>query len=114
MNDSCSTILLIWQKISSVKWLPTTPNPQHPLRVVLLKPLITWVITSHKLEVKKWNLSDENDKANVKQRSAPIQHRCKSEMGLIVDKPKPGFGNTNDGNTSSRFLVYPELASDIF
>lgn len=35
-------------------------------------------------------------------------------MGLVVDKPKPGFGNTNDRNTSDRFLGYPELASDIF
>ncbi|XP_053970340.1 uncharacterized protein LOC128872056 isoform X3 [Hylaeus volcanicus] len=26
-------------------------------------------------------------------------------MGLIVDVPKPGFGNSNDGNTSRRFFA---------
>ena len=29
--------------------------------------------------------------------------------GFIVGKPKPGFGNTNDGNTESRFFIKPEL-----
>jgi len=32
---------------------------------------------------------------------------------LIVDVPKPGFGNTNDGNTSRRFFVDPDLAAEI-
>lgn len=34
-------------------------------------------------------------------------------MGLIVDIPKAGFGNTNDGNASRRFLMNPEIASQI-
>jgi hypothetical protein len=34
-------------------------------------------------------------------------------MGLIVDVPKPGFGNTNDGNTSRRFFAGPDLAAEI-
>lgn len=85
-----------------------------------ISPLHAWIRSfecllhiSYRLEVKKWQIRDENDKANVKQRSARIQDRFKSEMGLIVDKPKPGFGNTNDGNTARRFFGNPELASDI-
>lgn len=58
---------------------------------------------SYRLEVKKWQLRNESDKASVKQRSHEIQNKFKSTLGLIVDKPKPGFSNTNDGNTARRF-----------
>lgn len=34
-------------------------------------------------------------------------------MGLIVDKPKPGFGTTNDGNTARRFFSYPSASAAI-
>lgn len=30
-----------------------------------------------------------------------------------MDKPKPGFGNTNDGNTSRRFFEQPDAAARI-
>lgn len=85
-----------------------------------ISPLHAWIRSfecllhiSYRLEVKKWQVRDESDKENVKQRSARIQERFKVEMGLIVDKPKPGFGNTNDGNTARRFFENPEQASDI-
>lgn len=68
---------------------------------------------SYRLEIKKWQLRDSSDKANVKQRSLSIQAHFKEEMGLIVDKPKPGFGNTNDGNTARRFFRNPELSAEI-
>lgn len=32
---------------------------------------------------------------------------------MLVDIPKAGFGNTNDGNTSRRFFAGPETASKI-
>nr|CAI5830791.1 unnamed protein product [Callosobruchus analis] len=63
--------------------------------------------------VKKWRLRDESDNENVKQRSARIQERFKAEMGLNVDKLRPVFGNTSDGNTVRRFFENPEQASDI-
>ena len=34
-------------------------------------------------------------------------------MGLIVDEPKPGFGNSNDGNTARRFFKNPDIAAEI-
>ena len=34
-------------------------------------------------------------------------------MGLIVDRPKPGYGNTNDDNTVRRFFLNPEKSGDI-
>jgi hypothetical protein len=34
-------------------------------------------------------------------------------MGLLVDIPKPGYGNTNDGNTSRRFFSDHTTSADI-
>nr|CAI5842224.1 unnamed protein product [Callosobruchus analis] len=34
-------------------------------------------------------------------------------MGLIVDKPKPGYGNTSDGNTARRFFRNIEISAAI-
>lgn len=68
---------------------------------------------SYKLPVKKWQLRSDADKAIVKERKKNIQEKFRSETGLIVDVPKAGFGNTNDGNTSRRFFANPELAAEI-
>lgn len=37
----------------------------------------------------------------------------KKEIGLVVDKPKPGFENSNDGNTARRFFANPEFSAEI-
>lgn len=68
---------------------------------------------SYKLPVKKWQLRTQTDKNIVKERKALIQEELKNKMGLMVDIPKAGFGNTNDGNTSRRFFNNPELAAEI-
>lgn len=34
-------------------------------------------------------------------------------MALLVDKPKQGFGSTNDGNTARRFFQNPQKSSEI-
>lgn len=68
---------------------------------------------SYKLPVKKWHLRNEADKIIVNERKKVIQEKFKNEIGLLVDVPKAGFGNTNDGNTSRRFFSNPELAAEI-
>lgn len=68
---------------------------------------------SYKLPVKKWQLRSEADKTIVKERKAEIQRIFRQETGLIVDVPKSGFGNTNDGNSSRRFFSDPQQASEI-
>jgi len=42
-----------------------------------------------------------------------IQTEFKNELGLIVDKPKHGFGSSNDGNTARRFFENPEITAQI-
>ncbi|KAL0879456.1 hypothetical protein ABMA27_003207 [Loxostege sticticalis] len=85
-----------------------------------LSTLHAWIRTfecllhiSYRLEIKKWQVRGDDDKAIVKQRSKEIQKLFKDRMGLIVDKPKPGYGNTNDGNTARRFFSKAELSSEI-
>lgn len=68
---------------------------------------------SYRLDIKKWQARGDDDKSSVQQRSEEIKKKFKNQMGLIVDKPKPGYGNTNDGNTARRFFMNPELSGEI-
>lgn len=42
-----------------------------------------------------------------------IQKEYKVKTGVIIDGPKPGFGNSNDGNTARRFCKNAELSTEI-
>lgn len=68
---------------------------------------------SYRLDIKKWQVRGDDDKASVKQRSDHIKQQFKSKMGLIVDKPKPGYGNSNDGNTARRFFLNAEMSAEV-
>ena len=59
---------------------------------------------AYKEPLKKWQARTPEEKKVVKETKEKIQKRFKEEMGLLVDVPKPGFGNTKDGNTSRRFF----------
>lgn len=85
-----------------------------------LSTLHAWIRTfecclhiSYRLDIKKWQARSAEDKTSVKQRSDEIKRRFKQEMGLTVDKPKPGYGSSNDGNTARRFFGNPELSAQI-
>ena len=67
----------------------------------------------YRLDIKKWQVRSDENKFNVQQRSEEIKQKFKNHMGFIVDKPKPGFGNTNDGNIPCRFFIKPELSGEI-
>lgn len=67
---------------------------------------------SYKLPIKKWQARG-NDKDIVSENKARIQKEFRERCGLIVDKPKPGFGNSNDGNTARRFFKTAELSAEI-
>lgn len=68
---------------------------------------------SYKLPVKKWTVRDEEEKRIVKENKKRIQDLFKQNLGLIVDRPKPGFGNTNDGNTARRFFQNKKISAQI-
>lgn len=70
---------------------------------------------SYKLraEVHKSRVSDKSDKEKIKCAKEHIQKEFREKLALLVDIPKAGFGNTNDGNTSRRFFNCPEEAATI-
>lgn len=68
---------------------------------------------AYKLPVPNWPSRSEADKLIIKNNKERIQKEFKHKLGLRVDFPKSGFGNTNDGNTSRRFFEDPELAAEI-
>lgn len=68
---------------------------------------------SYKPPIKKWVVQSESDKEVVRQRKHKIQVDFRKKLGLIIDVPKPGLGNTNDGNMSRRFFKNPLIASKI-
>ena len=68
---------------------------------------------SYRLDIKKWQVRSDEDKSRVQKRSEGIKQKFEKHTGLIIDKPKPGFENTNDGNTARRFFMKPELSGEI-
>lgn len=68
---------------------------------------------SYRLEIKTWQVRGTENKAKFKDRKTYIQNALRSGMGLLVDIPKQGGGNTNDGNTARTFFKNPEKASEI-
>lgn len=69
---------------------------------------------AYRMPLKKGRLNKKRDDVSiVHQRKTEIQEEFRVRMGLLVDIPKPGFGNTNDGNSSRRFFGNPELVAEI-
>lgn len=44
---------------------------------------------------------------------AKIQRELKDKLGILVDQPTSGSGNTNDGNTARRFFSHTEIVSAV-
>ena len=68
---------------------------------------------AYRLPLKTWQVRGASNKTIFQNRKKHIQTSFKERMGLIVDKPKPGFGSTNDGNTARRFFANPKVTSEI-
>ena len=68
---------------------------------------------SYRLPVKKWRVTSQEDKALVAARKQEVHDRFKAELGLKVDEPKQGAGNTNDGNTARRAFQDEKTFADI-
>lgn len=68
---------------------------------------------SYRLDIKAWQVKSESMKANVAKRKEDIQNKFKMTLGLIIDRPKQGFGSTNDGNTARTFFKNYEKSAEI-
>lgn len=67
----------------------------------------------YKIGVHKWQTRKDEEKKVVAERKRVIQAAFKKELHLDVDKPKQGFGSSNDGNTARRFFENTQISSRI-
>lgn len=68
---------------------------------------------AYRLNFQKWSVRSEEDKIQLKEMKQRIQKEFKERTGLLIDYPKQGAGNSNDGNTARRFVRDPNLTSEI-
>lgn len=73
-----------------------------------------FIHVAYRLDLKKWQIRSTDEKNKFMDRKREIQSKFRSEMGLLVDRPRPGgSGTSNDGNTARRFFNNPGLAAKI-
>ncbi|KAK4871438.1 hypothetical protein RN001_016456 [Aquatica leii] len=68
---------------------------------------------SYKLPLQKWQARGAKNKEIIDIRKHETRQKFKSELGLIIDKPKPGYGSSNNGNTARRFFENAAVSSEI-
>lgn len=66
----------------------------------------------YRITLKKWRITGI-DKVEFEKQRKLIQDQFRQRLGLIIDMPKQGSGNTNDGNTARRFFENPAVSSQI-
>ena len=67
----------------------------------------------YKLENQSYQARTPEQKVSVQIRKKKIQKECREKLSLIVDVPKVGFGNSNDGNTARKAFANSEVFSQI-
>lgn len=68
---------------------------------------------SYNLSFQKWAARTPEDKKSKEDKKKLVQSLFRSRMGLHVDKPRQGSGNSNDGNTARRFFENYHCAAEI-
>lgn len=58
---------------------------------------------SYRMNICEWQIRGDKNKETFKKTKEEIKAKFK-EIGLIIDKVKPGFGTSNDGNTARAFF----------
>lgn len=71
------------------------------------------MLVTYRVEIKQWQVRNSCDKEKLKLSKREIQEKFQKKLGLNVDKPRPGFGSSYDGNTSKRFFQQPAVSSSI-
>ena len=59
---------------------------------------------SYRLNIKKWQIRDTSNKKLFSENEIRIQRQFKEKLGLLVDRLKPGYDNSNDGNMARDFF----------
>lgn len=68
---------------------------------------------SYNLAFKKWAASTPENKKVKEEKKRFVQARFREDLGLHIDKPRQGSGNSIDGNTAKRFFQNYECSAEI-
>lgn len=68
---------------------------------------------AYRMKIKKWMIKGNENKKIYNDEKKRIYTELKEELGLNVDRPAQGSGNTNNGNTARRFFANPDVVSRI-
>lgn len=58
---------------------------------------------SYRIGIECWQVKGEN-REKMETRKKQVIENLRSKLGILVDKPKPGYGSTNTGNTARIFF----------
>lgn len=104
-----------FNNLEYVKTLPTDPVSLN-LGLSTLHAYIRFfeclLHISYRIDLKIWRIP-QNLKGAFNDRKQKIIKMFREETGLLIDIPKVGFGNTNDGNTARKFFADPILSSKL-
>lgn len=94
-------------------------QPQEHLYEYGLSTLHAWIRCfeciihiAYRIPIQNWQIRGEH-KEIAQQTKRKIQLELKEKMGILVDIPTKGSGNTNTGNTARIFFQHPILASTV-
>ncbi|EAT45104.1 AAEL003578-PA [Aedes aegypti] len=97
------------QKFDAPDLLKCVFSPLHAqIRTMELLLNVSYRLT---LPEPSWRVSEDN--TIVKDRQVSIRQALKEELGLRLNEPLPGGGNSNDGNTARRFFREVEKVASI-
>lgn len=57
---------------------------------------------SYKLEYTRPRCTKPEHRIMEEEKKKKVQAEIKLQLGLVIDKPKPSYGSSNDGNTARR------------
>ncbi|XP_047127601.2 uncharacterized protein LOC124808507 [Hydra vulgaris] len=67
----------------------------------------------YKIKIKKYQAISEEHKLSVVEQKNEIQNRFRSELSLVIDMPKHGYGSSNTGNTARKAFENADTFADI-
>ena len=97
------------QKSVSVEALQFGLSPLH----LLINSMECILHIGYRMTLKTWMVKGPESKKIYCEEKKRIQCELKSQLGLNVDQPTHGSGNTNTGNIARRFFSDPEVVSKI-
>ncbi|CAH2091615.1 unnamed protein product [Euphydryas editha] len=68
---------------------------------------------SYNLSFQTWSATSEEKQRLKQEKKVQVQKRFREELGLNIDKPRQGTGNSNDGNTARRFFYNAACTAEI-